>query len=227
MPSNEAVRSAISRVVASASDFHDDSLEALTSAARDAVPGADYASVTIVHDDGRVETLAPTDPLACLVDDLQGELKQGPCYDAATNDTIFIAEDLAEDERWPQYGPKAAALGVTAQMGIDLRHPGNAKAALNLYSNRTWVFVDSLEIAELFATHAALVLGFVTATNDFESALTGRKTIGQALGIVMERYSINEDRAFQFLVRVSQDSNVKVREVAADIVAGVNRRNTP
>ena len=226
MPSDPRVREAIAGLVSSLQSLgRDESIEALTRAARDIVPGAEYASITLVHEDGSVESVAPTDPVVETVDQIQAELHEGPCYDAATEDGMFIAEDLANDPRWPGYGPKAAAHGIAAQMGVDLHAPGPARAALNLYASRTWLFVDAADTADLFATHASLVLGYASATDHFQTALKSRKTIGQALGIVMERYSIDEDRAFQFLTRVSQDSNVKLRAVAADIVAGVNRRN--
>ncbi len=131
----------------------------LTTSACNVVPGADFASVTLVHPDGSVDTLAPTDPVVATADQLQVELREGPCVDAASEDAMFVAEDLANDPRWPNYGPKVAALGIKAQMGIDLHHPGRTRAALNLYSQRTWLFVDAVETAELFATHASLVLG--------------------------------------------------------------------
>jgi hypothetical protein len=217
MPTNPAVRAAIDNLVDSLSTLGSDNLETLTAAAKDAIMGADYASITLVHDDGSVETLAPTDTLIVRVDQLQAEYREGPCYDAATEDEMFIAEDLAHDERWPRYAPAAVDLGIAAQMGIDLHHPGKDRAALNLYSVKPYVFVTELETAQLFASHAALALGYATVTDDYEAALASRKTIGQALGIVMERYQINEDKAFKFLVRISQHSNVKVREVAADI----------
>lgn len=226
MPSNPAVRKAIADLVDSLSDLNADSIEVLTTAACEVVPGADFASVTLVHPDGSVDTLAPTDPVVATADQLQMELREGPCVDAATSDAVFIAEDLINDLRWPNYGPKVAALGIKAQMGVDLHHPGQARAALNLYSQRTWLFVDAVETAELFATHASLVLGYASATDHFQRALSSRTTIGQALGIVMERYQLNEDRAFQFMTRVSQESNIKLRVVAADIVAGLNRRSS-
>jgi hypothetical protein len=202
-----------------------DALEALTRAARDTIPGADYASISVVHDDGTLETIAPTDPLITLADQTQYELRQGPCFDAATQDDMFVAEDLANDARWPEYGPKAAALGLSAQMGVNLHRPGNGRAALNVYARRTWLFVDAYEIADLFASQASLVLGFAHTVDHLNTALESRKAIGQAVGIVMERYAIDEDRAFDFLVRTSRDSNVKLRDIAADIVNGANRRN--
>ena len=228
MPSDPRVRKAIADLVDSLHTTGGDdlsTLDMLTKAARDAIPGADYASITVVHEDGEMETIAPTDPLVILVDQIQAELREGPCYDAATEDAMFVSEDLRNDDRWPGYGPKAAAQGIAAQMGVDLHHPAPGRAALNIYSRRTWLFVDAADTAEMFASHASLVLGYAAATDQFQAALSSRKTIGQALGIVMERYTIDEERAFQFLTRVSQDSNVKLREVAADIVAGVNRRN--
>jgi AmiR/NasT family two-component response regulator len=69
------------------------------------------------------------------------------------------------------------------------------------------------------------VLGFAHTVDHLNTALESRKAIGQAVGIVMERYAIDEDRAFDFLVRTSRDSNVKLRDIAADIVNGANRRN--
>jgi hypothetical protein len=228
MPSDPRVRQAIADLVDSLHSAAGDdlsTLDTLTRAARDAIPGADYASICVVREDGEMETIAPTDPIVTLVDQIQAELREGPCYDAATDDAMFVAEDLRNDKRWPGYGPKAAAQGIAAQMGVDLHHPAPGRAALNFYSRRTWLFVDAAETAEMFASHAALALGYATVTDQFQSALRSRKTIGQALGIVMERYTIDEERAFKFLTRVSQDSNVKLREVAADIVAGLNRRN--
>lgn len=227
MPSNPAVQKAIAELVDSLSDLNTDSIEVLTSTACKVVPGADFASVTLVHSDGSVDTLAPTDPVVASADQLQVELNEGPCVDAATDDAMFVAEDLVNDERWPNYGPKVAALGIKAQMGIDLHHPGRSRAALNLYAQQTWLFVDAVETAVLFASHASLVLGYANASDHFQRALASRSTIGQALGIVMERYQVNEERAFQFMTRVSQDSNIKLREVAADIVAGLNRRSSP
>jgi hypothetical protein len=228
MPSDNAVREAMARLADTLSrpcDL-DETLAALTLSARDTIPGVDYASITMIHPDGTITTRAATDPVVAQCDVLQYELREGPCFDAATEDRVFVSENLAEDARWPEYGPKAAALGIGAQMGLDLAPPGSKeRAALNLYAQRTWLFVNAFETAEMFASHASLVLGFAKTVDDFNTALDGRKVIGQALGIVMERYGIDEDRAFEFLVRVSKDSNNKLRIVADEIVSGVNTRH--
>lgn len=224
MSSDPTVRETMAVVAAALSEVSHTDLETLTAAACQAMEKVDFASVTLVRADGAIETLAPTDDLALEADRLQYRLREGPCYDAATDDAMFIAEDLAHDARWPQYAPQAAALGIGAQMGLDLQAPHGERAALNLYSLDPQPFLDDVPVAEVFAAQAALMLGFTNTLDQMSYALESRKTIGQALGIVMERYQIDEERAFAFLVRVSRDSNVKLRAVAADIVAGHNSR---
>jgi hypothetical protein len=221
MPSDAPIRQAMAELAKNLRAPFDvaKTLAALTQAASDTIAGADYASITVVHDDGRIETVGPTNELVATADQIQGELREGPCFDAATEDESFVSEDLANDPRWPLYGPRAAELGLHAQMGIALHAPLPGRAALNVYADKPWSFDGGYESAELFASHASLLLGFGSTVDHYTSALESRRAIGVAIGVVMERYQIDDDRAFAFLVRVSQDSNVKLRDVAADIVA--------
>jgi transcriptional regulator with GAF, ATPase, and Fis domain len=202
-------------------------VRALTVGAVEAIPGADYASITIRHRDGRLETVAASDPLIEELDARQYELREGPCYaTAAGRETIAVSFDMERDDRWPRYGPIAAAAGVHAQMGVLLAEDASTRTALNVYAARPHDFDEaSVEVAELFASHAAVAMGYVTAVRTLGEAVTTRQVIGEAVGVVMERYQIDDERAFQFLVRTSQHSNVKLREVAAQIVAGHNSRH--
>jgi hypothetical protein len=222
VPTNPAVRAAIAALTESMAALADDTLDALTAAARDAIPKADFAGITIVELDGRITILAPTDPVVEKVVELQQEFREGPSFEPVSEHGMVIAESLPDDQRWPSDGPAAGQVGIQAQLSVDLHRPDKRRASLDLYSRERWVFTSALEDAELFASHASIVLGYAHATDHFESALSSRKTIGLALGILMERYDLDEDRAFSFLVRVSQDSNIKLREVAADIVAATN-----
>ncbi len=87
--------------------------------------------------------------------------------------------------------------------------------------------MGSAETARLFATHAAIILGHAQQEDQLNEALRNRKTIGQAIGILMERYRIDADRAFQFLIRASSTSNVKLRDVAEEVVtSSVERYRT-
>jgi hypothetical protein len=220
MPSDPRVRQAMAELAKNlpAPFDVDKTLGALTQAACDTIDGADFASITIVHDDGRVETVGPTADVVAEADRIQAELREGPCFDAATQDESFVSEDLQADPRWPRYGPRVGELGLRAQMGIALHAPLPGRAALNVYAKQPWSFEGGYDSAEVFASHASLLLGFSSTVDHYTSALESRRAIGIAIGIAMERYKIDDDRAFAFLVRVSQHSNVKLRDVAADIV---------
>jgi GAF domain-containing protein len=200
-------------------------LQALTACAIDTVEGADFASISVRHRDGRLETLAPTDPVVRRVDELQFALSEGPCYDAVEGDSISASQDLAHDDSWPAYGPQVAALGIRSQLGIRLATDGGWRVALNLYAKRPRAFDnDTIEVAELFADQAAVAMGFVRTVQTLNKALATRQAIGQAVGILMERYTMDAERAFAFLVRASQTSNMKLRDVADEIVATVHKR---
>jgi AmiR/NasT family two-component response regulator len=77
---------------------------------------------------------------------------------------------------------------------------------------------DAQGFAQLFATHAAIAIGHAHERETLNEALQTRKVIGQAVGILMERYDIDEDRAFAFLVRASSHGNLKLRAVARELV---------
>jgi hypothetical protein len=208
-------------VVESLGDSGDtlDTLARITHAARDTVPGADYASISVRRPDGRLETLAPTSPLVATADLLQNELHEGPCYDVVTDEQEMYAENLATDTRWPTYGRRASELGLCSQLAMRLHTEPGTAVGLNLYSRETFAFDDAHQVAEIFVSHAKVALGYAHEVEGLRAAVSTRTIIGTAVGIVMERYTLNDERAFEFLIRVSQRSNIKLRDVASGIVA--------
>lgn len=204
-------------------DF-DATLESITSAAVEVLPDVEYASITVKHADDSIDTVAPTDPLVLDLDGRQYELKEGPCYDAAVSTAHVISPDLESDDRFPKYGPYVVSKGIRAQAGLRLFDAPASQGALNLYSHDVGAFEDFTTVAELFAHQAAVAIGYAREIADLNDAIRTRTTIGQAVGIIMERYELNDERAFAFLTRLSQHSNVKLRLVAAEIVADVERR---
>jgi hypothetical protein len=196
-------------------------LSRITRSAAEAIPGIDYASISVTTKAGRIQTLAPTDPVANEADELQYELRQGPCYDAVAGVPVVQVDDLASDCRWPDYGPKAAsAFGVGSQLAFQFCAHPHARGALNLYSSHPHhIDADTRQLGAMFARLVAIALGWARHDESLSDALVTRQQIGQAVGIVMERYQLDADRAFSFLVRVSQTGNVKLREVAAGIIA--------
>ena len=198
----------------------DASLESITFGAADTVPGIDYASISVTTSTGRIQTLAPTDPVAVEADELQYELRQGPCLEAVLEQPVVQVDELSRDLRWPDYGPRAAAmLGIGSQLAYQFRADPHIRGALNLYATKPHqIDADTREVGALFARLAAAALGWAREDETLHQALEARQLVGQAVGVLMERYRLDPDRAFSFLVRTSQNGNVKLREVAAGIV---------
>ena len=141
-------------------------------------------------------------------------------------DDVVPAPYIREDPRWPHYLPGALAAGVKSQLGVRLHLDDHGTiGGLNLYSTTSEeVAPQDVTVAAFFATHASLALGKARHVESLNEAVTTRQRIGQAIGILMERYDINEDAAHAFLWRASAHSNTKVRTIAADIVAEVNAK---
>lgn len=199
----------------------EETLRQVTTAAATLVPGADYANVTVRYDDGRLETVAPTHDLLFSVDAAQYDLQEGPCYEAATEEMFVTSPNLAADTRFPRYAPRALEEGIRAQAGLRLFDTpgGRARGALNLYSRKVGAFADVDLLAPLFAHQAAVALTYAQEVSDLRAALASRQQIGTAVGIAMERFGLDEQKAFGFLSRVSQDENVKLRDLATRLIA--------
>ncbi|QNE21418.1 GAF and ANTAR domain-containing protein [Kribbella qitaiheensis] len=195
----------------------DQTLNKITAAAVEVLPGVEYASITVLHADGSLETAAPTDDLIVDLDATQYRLKEGPCYDAATDTVHVTAPNLAADERFPAYAAAAVAAGIRAQAGIRLFDAPKSQGALNLYSRNVGAFADFEVLSRLFAHQAATVIEYAKEIQSLQEAMHTRTTIGQAVGILMERYKLNDQRAFAFLARLSQHRNVKLRRIAEEI----------
>jgi ANTAR domain/GAF domain len=202
----------------------DETLRRVTAAAVEVLPDVRYSSITIKHSDGSLGTVAPTAELLRAVDAAQYELREGPCYLAATETAHVIAPNLAADERFPKYGPLAVSYGIRAQAGIRLFDTPKSQGALNLYSTKVGAFEDFESLAALFSHQAGVAIAYASEVQSLNDALRTRKTIGQAIGIVMERYGLNEERAFAFLTRLSQHRNVKLRLVATELIAASDHR---
>jgi GAF domain-containing protein len=216
----DVIVSAMARVARSVRDGAegDKVLHSITTAALEAIPGADHITITMAYPDGTLQTLAPTDDVGAMADTAQYELGEGPCLAAVAAETTIRAQDVQSEERWPRYAARAADLGIGSQMAVEIFRSGGTCAGLNVYSDTRGAFDESRHIVELFASQAAIAMNFVRTRQTLQEALASRRTIGQAIGIVMERYRIDEDQAFAFLVRTSQDGNVKLRAVAQKIV---------
>ena len=193
-------------------------LQLICLAVLDAVPRAKYAGITLADHHGTLETPTASDPLVHRVDALQYELHQGPSVDAVSGRWQPPSDNLRVDVRWPKYGPLAADLGIVAQMGIQLFDEPGLIAGLNLYSSTVGAFdEDTVEAAMLFAIQATHTLARVMTREQFTDAMTASTTIGRATGVVMERFNLSADGAFELLTRVSRIHDLTLEVLAHQI----------
>ncbi|WP_435768819.1 GAF and ANTAR domain-containing protein [Nocardioides sp. SYSU DS0651] len=203
----------------------EDTLSAIVRAAVETVPGFDDVGISVAHPDGEIETLAGTGLLVWELDDWQYKLGEGPCYDAIRGAGVRLMHDADAEERWPNYLAKARTKGLRSQMGLQLYTDDGTVGGLNFYStSRTGIDEDAVELAELFATHAAIALGRARHEDDLNQSVVSRQVIGTAVGIVMERHQLGEARAFEFLVRAATTSDVTLRAVAEEVVRSTGGR---
>ena len=177
----------------------DATLAAVTAAAVRLISGADGADVLIITDPDQYRSLAATSPLIVDQDQLQRHHQQGPCLDAAIGETMVLSNDLRRETRWPAYSASAVRAGVHSALSFQLythRRRPTQRAALNLISRRFNAFdPDAQAVAAMLATHAAIKLIADDRDAQFQSALVSRDAIGQAKGIIMERFDVDAVRA--------------------------------
>jgi GAF domain-containing protein len=195
-------------------------LDRITEYAVELVEGCDAAGILVVRKH-EVLTIAATDNVARVSDRLQGELREGPCFDATTQKqhVYRIADMTMVGDSWPRYTPRARELGIGSMMGFLLFTTGTDNlGALNLYSSRPDAFTeDSERIGLMVASHAAVALASARQEANLRVALDTSRTIGEAIGIVMARHKVTETAAFELLLQASQSTNTKLRNVAETV----------
>jgi GAF domain-containing protein len=193
-------------------------LDRVVSLAVAMVPGADEATITMVRARRHVYSAAATGDLARWFDVLQNDTGQGPCLDAMWQQQTVRVDDLAADPRWPVLGPRAAERGVGSMLCLQLFVHEDTLGALDLLAHAKSAFTDESEhIGLLLASHAAIAVADAQRLEHAAIALVNRDVIGQAKGILMERFKITAEQAFDVLAKVSQDTNRKVYAVAEDL----------
>lgn len=187
------------------------------------VPGCDDAGVMILTKGRKVETPAATSQRVRDSDDAQVEYGEGPCYDAShaseERNQSFHCRSTSTDTRWPRYLPRARELGVGSTLGFQLFSHQHTFGALDLYSDRENAFTaESENRGWVLASHAAVALTSARTSRQLHAALENARTIGQAVGMVRARYDMSEDQATSALLRMSQENNVKMADLARSVV---------
>jgi hypothetical protein len=210
----------IARTLYQRRDRHGGVVAELAEHAAAELPGVDYANVTVTSGGSAVDTPAATHPCAVVLDDIQRRLSEGPCLSSAWhNKTVHVA-DLHADTRWPRFRAEALAnTPVRSIMGFQLFVSDRSMGSLNVFADRPGAFDGhTRKLGSLFAAHTALVWDAARREAQFQEALASRDVIGQAKGMIMERYHLDAGQAFDMLRTLSHDTNTALADVAARLI---------
>jgi ANTAR domain/GAF domain len=195
-------------------------LRQLVESATEHVEGSQYAGITLAEGARNVINVVATHRYPAELDAAQNRYQEGPCLSAAFQHHVMHVADLTLDQRWPRY--QEFALGSTpirSVLSFELFVDRDAMAALNFFAERPHAFSDeSIEIGGVFASHIALAWSMMRRQDQFRSALASRDLIGQAKGVIMERFNLDAVEAFDLLTRLSQQSNTKLFDIARTLI---------
>jgi GAF domain-containing protein len=224
MPDLTALHQAIAGVVLGGRGLTE-VLTEIVGIARRAMPGAEASSITLIRGE-KAFTAAFDGQMAMDADELQYQRGYGPCVDAGRAGQVFLVQDMRSEQRWPDYSKHAAGRGVRSSLSVPLPFQGITIGALNNYAATPGAFGDTdIAVGQEVAAWVALAVGnadmIARTTEDLagmRAAMASRAVIEQAKGILMERHKLTEDQAFTELSRASQNTNIKLRDVADELV---------
>ncbi|WP_329484934.1 GAF and ANTAR domain-containing protein [Kribbella sp. NBC_01484] len=202
-------------------DGIDETVDAVVQFALQAL-NCSYAGVALYTRGGQPEVPAVTDPVVAEIYQFQMKGEDGPLFATMRDRATVLVRDTTTDTRWPDWAAKVTALGVRSVLDVPLALGDAASptvGVLGLYSPQPDAFdTDDEAIAHILARHATVALATARHEQTMSAAVDARKLVGQAMGILMERYAVDGDRAFAILKRYSQDTNTKLRDVAQQLI---------
>lgn len=202
-----------------AEDEVNGTLDKMCSLAVETIDGCEHAGLSLVER-RKVIAAAVSDPVPRRIDEIQSEVDEGPCLDAIKEHEVFETGCLSQEDRWPEFSTRAhEETRIESVLSFRLFAEKDTMGALNLYSTLVDAFDDdAVAVGSVFAAHAAVAMSTSRRIEKLQHAVDGRDIIGQAKGILRSRQPLSNDEAFDMLRRASQRTNVKLRDVAADIV---------
>ncbi|RZT27634.1 GAF domain-containing protein [Kribbella sp. VKM Ac-2569] len=181
-----------------------------------------YSGVALYTRGRRPEIPAVTDPVVAEIYNLQIDNGAGPLIESLQHQSVVLVRDTTVDARWPTWAAAVARLGVRSVLDVPLAvgaASSRSFGVLGLYSPDPDAFgPDDEAIAHILARHASVAVATARHEQTMARAVDARKLVGQAMGILMERYGLDDDRAFAILKRYSQDTNTKLRDVAQQLI---------
>src|SRR4051812_6307452 len=185
----------------------------------DSIEHCEMAGISVIEG-GELRTIATTDEAVLRADQLQAQQKEGPCYGAARTHEVVIVDDAGSDPRWPSFGPRLVdETGLRASLSLLLYATDESHARLTLYGQETNAFsTEDVVAGQVLAARAAAAVAAAASDAHLQRALRTRTIIGQATGILIERFGVAPDQAFAVLRRISQNHNIKLAGLAEHLV---------
>jgi GAF domain-containing protein len=193
-----------------------------------AVVGVDGAGIMLAgRREGRLGFVAASDDRVVEMEQVQDRIAAGPCYEAFLASELGVVEDLRGVRRWPEYEQRALDLGLHSVLAVPMNAMGRTIGVVDLYRTEPGPWsAEDIGMAEIlmamgagYVLHADQLRGHQELTEQLHAALQSRDVIGQAKGILMARSGIDSNAAFERLREFSQRTNVKLRDVADQLVA--------
>ena len=217
----------LTKLVAADKSF-EETMSRLADLAVQAIDGADACSVSLSTSGGKeLETVASTGEVGEKIDGLQRETGQGPCMSSLEESATFHIPNMEDDETWPTFSKRAAdETGIASMLSFVLRLSDEETGALNMLSTKNDAFSDEdLDAGTLFAAQAAVAMADAVGhahderkISELEEGMKTRQVIGEAVGILMGTRRVTADEAFEILRTTSQNSNMKLRNIAEKVV---------
>jgi GAF domain-containing protein len=183
-----------------------------------------YAGVTLlVH--GRWQIAAVTDPVVTEIFQVQSDLDEGPILTALSEGVVVRLADTRAETRWPGLAALFAHYPIGSALHVPMWASEQLIGVLSLFNTEPNAFsVDDEAIAHILARHASIAVASTRNSETMAAAVDARKLVGQAMGILMERFDLDDTGAFEILKRYSQQNNTKLRDVAQELVDTRNLR---
>jgi GAF domain-containing protein len=196
-----------------------DVLTGVTKSVLEVIPGADASGFLLFTKGEKYETQAATTDLMFELDRLQVKYGEGPCIEAAVDELIVRTDDFQCEQRWPHYSAEVLKLGLRSALSFKLYTTNRNAGALNIFAFEPNAFdAEDEAVGSVLAAHAAAAILASRQGDQLQSALSNRDLIGQAKGVIMERYKVDAIRAFEMLRELSQSSNEKLVDVAGRVI---------
>ncbi|WP_166354712.1 GAF and ANTAR domain-containing protein [Phytoactinopolyspora limicola] len=181
---------------------------------------AEQGGVALLRSSHRWEVAAATGAEAEQAGRIRSAMHEAPGFDPADDHDTCLVSNTSQDHRWPQWGSQMAELGFRSAVSACLYTSRRTIGTLDLYASSVGQLDEAdAERARVLASHASVALDFLQEEIGLRRAVETRNIIGQAQGLLMERYGLDAHRAFDVLRRHSQDSNIKLREVAEQLIS--------